>query len=154
MHGVARVLNSPGLRIGQPGLVARRLNPRGRESGGFPEPGRNSQLHQSVERGKHGSSGSTKNKNEAPIIHYFRPPVLIGATNDEDAYNLPPMMSAAWGGGRRSLRLPPHNTTTATRSARPKCVLNLPSADLVGADVIGLARTGSDPVPAGKVRRG
>jgi flavin reductase (DIM6/NTAB) family NADH-FMN oxidoreductase RutF len=43
-------------------------------------------------------------------------------------------------------------TTNMIRSG--ECVLNLPSADLVGA-VDRLARTtGSDPVPPGKIRRG
>jgi len=52
------------------------------------------------------------------------------------------------------LGLARNSKTTANMIRSGECVLNLPSADLVGA-VDRLARTaGSDPVPPGKIRRG
>ena len=69
-------------------------------------------------------------------------------------YNLAPMSSAWWVGWRCMLGLAPNSKTTENIIRSGECVLNLPSADLVGA-VDRLARTtGSEPVPPGKQWRG
>jgi len=64
------------------------------------------------------------------------------------------MSSAWWLGWRCMLGLGSNSKTTENLIRTGECVLNLPSAALVGA-VDRLARTtGSDPVPAGKKMRG
>jgi flavin reductase (DIM6/NTAB) family NADH-FMN oxidoreductase RutF len=80
--------------------------------------------------------------------------VLIGSTNEDGSFNLAPMSSAWWVGWRCMLGLARNSKTTENMIRTGECVLNLPSADLVGA-VNCLARTtGSNPVPAGKIKRG
>ncbi|WP_245320495.1 flavin reductase family protein [Bradyrhizobium lablabi] len=80
--------------------------------------------------------------------------VLIGSTNEDGSFNLAPMSSAWWIGWRCMLGLATHSKTTENMIRSGECVLNLPSAALVGA-VDRLARTtGSDPVPPGKLMRG
>src|ERR1700704_7103556 len=90
-----------------------------------------------------------------PAILYFGPPVvLIGSRNEDNSFNLAPMSSAWWVGWRCMLGLARNSKTTENMIRSGECVLNLPSADLVGA-VDSLARTtGSNPVPAGKIQRG
>ena len=90
-----------------------------------------------------------------PAILYFGTPVaLIGSTNEDGSYNLAPMSSAWWVGWRCMLGLAANSKTTENMILSGECVLNLPSAALVGA-VDRLARTtGSDPVPPGKMMRG
>jgi flavin reductase (DIM6/NTAB) family NADH-FMN oxidoreductase RutF len=64
------------------------------------------------------------------------------------------MSSAWWVGWRCMLGLARNSKTTENIMRTGECVLNLPSADLVGT-VDRLARTtGSDPVPPGKTMRG
>src|SRR3954452_4186729 len=91
----------------------------------------------------------------APAILYFGTPVvLIGSSNADGSYNLSPMSSAWWVGWRCMLGLAANSKTTENIIRTGECVLNLPSADLVGA-VDRLARTtGSAPVPPGKLYRG
>ena len=80
--------------------------------------------------------------------------VLVGSTNEDGTFNLAPMSSAWWIGWRCMLGLDPTSKSTENLIRSGECVLNLPSADMVGA-VDRLARTtGTDPVPAGKVKRG
>lgn len=90
-----------------------------------------------------------------PAILYFGTPVvLIGTTNEDGSRNLAPMSSAWWLGHRCMLGLGSKSKTTENMLRTGECVLNLPSAEMVAA-VDKLARTtGSDPVPANKVRRG
>lgn len=90
-----------------------------------------------------------------PAILYFGTPVvLIGSTNEDGSYNLAPMSSAWWVGWRCMLGLACDSKTTENIIRTGECVLNLPSANLVGA-VNRLARTtGSDPTPASKQMRG
>src|SRR6266849_4705847 len=91
---------------------------------------------------------------EPAILYFGTPVVLIGSTNEDGSYNLAPMSSAWWVGWRCMLGLAANSKTTENMILSGECVLNLPSAALVGA-VDRLARTtGSDPVPPGKVRRG
>jgi flavin reductase (DIM6/NTAB) family NADH-FMN oxidoreductase RutF len=102
----------------------------------------------------HGSFGNANIKIEPAILYFGTPVVLIGSNNEDGSHNLAPMSSAWWVGWRCMLGLARNSKTTANIIRSGECVLNLPSADLVGA-VDRLARTtGSDPVPPGKVRRG
>ena len=91
---------------------------------------------------------------EPAILYFGTPVVLIGSSNEDGSFNLAPMSSAWWIGWRCMLGLDPTSKTTENIIRSGECVLNLPSADLVGA-VDRLARTtGTDPVPAGKIKRG
>jgi flavin reductase (DIM6/NTAB) family NADH-FMN oxidoreductase RutF len=91
---------------------------------------------------------------EPAILYFGTPVVLIGSTNDDGSFNLAPMSSAWWVGWRCMLGLARNSKTTENMIRTGECVLNLPSADLVGA-VDRLARTtSSNPVPAGKIKRG
>jgi flavin reductase (DIM6/NTAB) family NADH-FMN oxidoreductase RutF len=103
----------------------------------------------------HGTFSDSKHVQIDPAILYFGTPVvLIGWSNEDSSYNLAPMSSAWWVGWRCMLGLARNSKTTENMIRTGECVLNLPSADLVGA-VDRLARTtGSNPVPAGKVMRG
>lgn len=103
----------------------------------------------------HGTFSASSHIEIDPAILYFGTPVvLIGTSNEDDSYNLAPMSSAWWLGWRCMLGLARSSKTTENLIRTGECVLNLPSADLVNA-VDQLARTtGSDPVPAGKLRRG
>jgi flavin reductase (DIM6/NTAB) family NADH-FMN oxidoreductase RutF len=102
----------------------------------------------------HGTFGISNIQIEPAILYFGTPVVLIGSNNEDGSYNLAPMSSAWWVGWRCMLGLARNSKTTENMIRSGECVLNLPSANLVGA-VDRLARTtGSDPVPAGKVRRG
>src|ERR1700710_2047387 len=91
---------------------------------------------------------------EPAILYLGTPVVLIGSTNEDGSFNLAPMSSAWWVGWRCMLGLARNSKSTENMIRSGECLLNLPSADLVGA-VNPLARTpGSDPVPPGKIRRG
>jgi flavin reductase (DIM6/NTAB) family NADH-FMN oxidoreductase RutF len=102
----------------------------------------------------HGTSHISHNQIEPAILYFGTPVVLIGSTNDDGSFNLAPMSSAWWVGWRCMLGLARNSKTTANMIRTGECVLNLPSADMVGA-VDRLARTtGSDPIPPGKIKRG
>jgi flavin reductase (DIM6/NTAB) family NADH-FMN oxidoreductase RutF len=102
----------------------------------------------------HGSFGIQNIQIEPAILYLGTPVVLIGSSNEDGSFNLAPMSSAWWVGWRCMLGLDPSSKTTENIIRTSECVLNLPSADMVGA-VDRLARTtGSDPVPPGKIKRG
>ena len=102
----------------------------------------------------HGTFATTSIQIEPAILYTGTPVVLIGTCNEDGSYNLAPMSSAWWLGWRCELGLALSSKTTANIMRTGECVLNLPSDDLVGA-VDRLARTtGSDPVPADKIKRG
>src|SRR4051812_43785663 len=102
----------------------------------------------------HGTLGPTAVQIDPAILYFRTPVVLIGTTNEDGSPNLAPMSSAWWVGWRCMLGLARNSKTTENMIRTGECVLNLPSSELVGA-VDHLARTtGSDPVPPGKVRRG
>lgn len=91
---------------------------------------------------------------EPAILYFGTPVVLIGSTNEDGSHNLAPMSSAWWLGWRCMLGLGMKSKTTENMLRTGDCVLNLPSADMVAA-VNKLARnTGSNPVPANKIKRG
>jgi flavin reductase (DIM6/NTAB) family NADH-FMN oxidoreductase RutF len=97
---------------------------------------------------------NTSHQIEPAILYFGTPVVLIGSTNEDGSFNLAPMSSAWWVGWRCMLGLARNSKTTENIMRTGECVLNLPSADLVGT-VDRLARTtGSDPVPPGKTMRG
>ena len=74
--------------------------------------------------------------------------------NEAGSFNLAPMASAVWLGGRCVLGLADTSKTPENMLRTGECVLNLPSAELAGmVDRLALT-TGSDPVPEGKLRRG
>jgi len=103
----------------------------------------------------HGTFAKPNSIQVEPAILYFGTPVvLIGTSNEDGSFNLAPMSSAWWVGWRCMLGLARNSKSTENMIRTGECVLNLPSADLVGA-VDNLARTtGSNPVPAGKLKRG
>jgi flavin reductase (DIM6/NTAB) family NADH-FMN oxidoreductase RutF len=91
---------------------------------------------------------------EPAILYFGTPVVLISTTNEDGSSNLAPMSSAFWLGWRCMLGLAMASKTTENLLSTRECVLNLPSDSLASA-VNKLARTtGSNPVPAGKARRG
>lgn len=91
---------------------------------------------------------------EPAILYFGTPVVLIGTCNEDGSYNLAPMSSAWWLGWRCMLGLGTKSKSTENMLRTGECVLNLPSAAMVAA-VDKLARTtGSNPVPANKIKRG
>jgi flavin reductase (DIM6/NTAB) family NADH-FMN oxidoreductase RutF len=89
-----------------------------------------------------------------PILYFGTPVVLISTENENATANLAPMSSALWLGHRCMLGLATSSLTTEDLRRTGECVLNLPSASLVD-NVDRIARTtGTDPVPAGKLKRG
>ncbi len=101
-----------------------------------------------------GTFGVSNIQIEPAILYFGTPVVLIGSSNDDGSFNLAPMSSAWWVGWRCMLGLARNSKTTENMIRSGECVLNLPSADLVGA-VDRLARTtGTNPVPPGKIMRG
>jgi flavin reductase (DIM6/NTAB) family NADH-FMN oxidoreductase RutF len=102
----------------------------------------------------HGRFGPSNIQIEPAILYFGTPVVLIGSTNEDGSFNLAPMSSAWWVGWRCMLGLASSSKTTENMLRTGECVLNLPSSELVGA-VDRLARTtGSNPPPAGKIKRG
>ncbi|HEV2641006.1 MAG TPA: flavin reductase [Actinocrinis sp.] len=91
---------------------------------------------------------------EPGILYFGTPVVLVSTLNEDGSANLAPMSSAFWLGWRAMLGLAAGSKTTRNMLRTGECVLNLPS-DLLAPAVDRLAlTTGTDPVPAGKLRRG
>lgn len=90
-----------------------------------------------------------------PSILYFGTPVaLISTKNSNGSDNLAPISSIFWLGWRCVIGLGSANKTTENLIRTKQCVINLPSVNEVGAvDKLAL-KTGSDPVPNSKQRRG
>lgn len=88
-----------------------------------------------------------------PAILYFGTPVVLVSTlNENGSPNLAPMSSAWWLRHSCMLGFDASSKTPANLLRTRECVLNLPSADMVEyVDRLALL-TGSDPVPAHKVR--
>ena len=82
----------------------------------------------------HGTFAHSNSIQIEPAILYFGTPVvLIGTCNEDGSYNLAPMSSAWWVGWRCMLGLASNSKSTQNMIRSGECVLNLPSADLVGA---------------------
>jgi flavin reductase (DIM6/NTAB) family NADH-FMN oxidoreductase RutF len=91
---------------------------------------------------------------DPPILYFGTPVVLISTENPDGTPNLAPMSSAWWLGHSCLLGLATSSQTTQNLGRTGECVLNLPSAELVG-HVDRLARTtASAPVPERKLARG
>ena len=91
---------------------------------------------------------------EPAILYFGTPVVLISTVNEDGSYNLAPMSSAWWLGWRCLLGLAASSRTPQNMLRTRECVLNLPSVDQVAA-VNRLAKTtGTETVPAAKLRRG
>lgn len=91
---------------------------------------------------------------EPNILYFGTAVVLISTLNEDGSYNLAPMSSVFWLGWRCMLGLGAGSKTPQNMLRTRQCVLNLPSVAQV-AGVNRLARTtGSNPVPAGKQRKG
>ncbi|MDE2227903.1 MAG: flavin reductase family protein [Alphaproteobacteria bacterium] len=91
---------------------------------------------------------------EPAILYFGTPVVLISTVNEDGSYNLAPMSSAWWLGWRCLLGLAASSLTPQNMLRTRECVLNLPSAAQATA-VNRLAKTtGTEVVPAAKLRRG
>ena len=88
------------------------------------------------------------------ILYFGTPVVLISTRNPDGTANLAPMSSAWWLDQTCVLGLSTRSRTLENLRRERECVLNLPSADLVGhVDRLALT-TGSDPVPVYKEAMG
>lgn len=90
-----------------------------------------------------------------PTILYFGTPVaLISTINPDGTANLAPMSSAWWLGWTCMLGLGQTGQTSDNLIRTKECVINLPSADLVGhVDRLAMT-TGKNPVPDRKQQWG
>src|SRR5262249_5162044 len=109
---------------------------------------------QQEERNMHGTFTPASTEIEPAILYFGTPVVLIGTCNEDGSYNLAPMSSAWWVGWRCMLGLAANSKTTENMIRSGECVLNLPSADLVGAGDRLAPTTRYDPVQPGKRMRG
>lgn len=91
---------------------------------------------------------------EPKIMYFGTPVVLISTLNVDGTPNLAPMSSAWWLNQSCMLGLSTRGQTVLNLRREQECVLNLPSADLVGAvDKLALT-TGMFPVPEYKAKIG
>ena len=89
---------------------------------------------------------------EPSILYLGTPVVLISTENEDGTANLAPISSAWWLDRTCVIGMGTRSHTVANLRREGTCVLNLPSADLVGAvDRLALT-TGSHPVPLYKQR--
>lgn len=88
------------------------------------------------------------------ILYWGTPVVLVSTENTDGTANLAPISSAFWLGHTATLGFGLTSHTLANLVRTRRCVLNLPSPDLVGAvDRLALT-TGADPVPPWKGSNG
>src|ERR1700736_3758013 len=91
---------------------------------------------------------------ERSILYFGTPVAIISSLNEDGSPNLAPMSSAWWLGWSCMLGLGQMGQTSDNLIRTRECVINLPSADLVGyVDRLALT-TGKDPVPDKKRRWG
>jgi flavin reductase (DIM6/NTAB) family NADH-FMN oxidoreductase RutF len=91
---------------------------------------------------------------EPAILYFGTPVVLISTLNEDGSYNLAPMSSAWWLTWRAVLGFGAHSKTPQNITRTGECVLNLPTADMVGSVNRLALTTGSNPVPPSKAMRG
>ena len=84
---------------------------------------------------------------EPKIFYFGTPVVLISTLNEDGSANLAPMSSAWWLGQSCMLGMSRRSQTVQNLLRERECVLNLPSADLVGAVYRLALLTGRNPVP-------
>ena len=88
------------------------------------------------------------------ILYFGTPVVLISTQNEDGTANLAPMSSAWWLDQSCMLGMGSRSKTVENLLRERECVLNLPSADLVGAvDRLALT-TGKTPMPGYKMDKG
>lgn len=88
------------------------------------------------------------------MLYFGTPVVLISTLNEDGSPNLAPMSSAWWLGQSCMLGLSRRSKTAENLQRDGRCVLNLPSADMVDVvDRLALT-TGRDPVPEYKAAMG
>jgi flavin reductase (DIM6/NTAB) family NADH-FMN oxidoreductase RutF len=91
---------------------------------------------------------------EPSILYFGTPVILVSTRNPDGSANLAPLSSAFWLGWRCVIGVAATSKTSENLLREGECVVNLPSAELVGAvDRLALT-TGSDPVPETKAKRG
>lgn len=91
---------------------------------------------------------------EPSILYFGTPVVLAGTTNEDGSPNLAPISCVWWLGGSCVLGLDVSSKTTRNLERERQCVLNLPSAQLVGAVDRLACLTGSNPMPDHKKKMG
>src|ERR1700760_4224104 len=84
---------------------------------------------------------------EPSILYFGTPVVLAGTTNEDGSPNLAPISCVWWLGWSCVLGLDVSSNTTKNLERDRQCVLNLPSAQLVGAVDRLACLTGSNPMP-------
>lgn len=91
---------------------------------------------------------------EPKILYFGTPVVLISTRNEDGSANLAPMSSVWWMDRSCMLGMSSRSQTVHNLLREGQCVLNLPSANLVGAvDRLALT-TGRNPIPAYKEKIG
>lgn len=91
---------------------------------------------------------------EPPILYFGTPVALLSTKNHDGTDNLSPMSSIFWLGWRCIIGLGTSNKTTENLIRSKQCAVNLPSVNEVAAvDKLAL-KTGSNPVPENKQKRG
>lgn len=91
---------------------------------------------------------------EPKILYFGTPVVLISTRNEDGSFNLAPMSSAWWLNQSCMLGMSSKSQTVENLLRERQGVLNLPSAELVGAvDRLALT-TGRNPVPEYKEKIG
>ena len=91
---------------------------------------------------------------EPSILYFGTPVVLISTVNDNGTYNLAPISSIFWLGWRCIIGISALSKTTENLLRNKEGVLNLPSVEQA-QHVNALAlTTGSNPIPAGKLKKG
>jgi flavin reductase (DIM6/NTAB) family NADH-FMN oxidoreductase RutF len=91
---------------------------------------------------------------EPPILYFGTPVVLTGTSNEGGSPNLAPISCVWWLGWSCVLGLDVSSKTTRNLERERQCVLNLPSAPLVGAVDRLACLTGSNPIPGHKKKMG
>jgi flavin reductase (DIM6/NTAB) family NADH-FMN oxidoreductase RutF len=100
-------------------------------------------------------ASSTVHEEVNPAILYWGTPVvLVSTVNEDGTANLAPISSAFWLGHTATLGFGLTSHTLANLQRTGRCVLNLPSSDLVGAVNRLALTTGADPVPPWKADNG
>ncbi|MEI9920369.1 MAG: flavin reductase family protein [Bacteroidota bacterium] len=91
---------------------------------------------------------------EPSILYFGTPVVLVSSKNADNTDNLAPISSIFWLGWRCIIGLGSGNKTTENLIRTRQCVINMPSVEEVAAvDRLAL-KTGSNPVPPVKEKRG
>ncbi len=91
---------------------------------------------------------------EPKILYFGTPVVLISTQNEDGSANLAPISSAWWLDQSCMLGIGTRSKTAENLIRERECVINIPSADLVGAvDRLALT-TGKNPTPDYKVKMG